>query len=105
MTGYQEFFAKRDAAEAARVKEAVAALAGASRAEPAKKGLAGVWKVYWGVWAAIAAGCLVLLLLVGGVSTVRGRRREGEPPPGAVPEGPVGTPAEEWPDPESRPRI
>ena len=54
---------------------------------------------------AIAAGCLVLLLLVGGVSTVRGRRRGGEPPPGAVPEGPVGTPAEEWPDPESRPRI
>jgi len=61
MTGYHEYFARRDAAEAARVKEAVAAIAGASNPEPAKKGLAGVWKVYWGVWASIAAGCLVLL--------------------------------------------
>jgi phosphatidylglycerol:prolipoprotein diacylglycerol transferase len=59
----------------------------------------------------IAAACVVLLLLVGGASRVRGRRRgadgdatTGPAPVAAAEPAPDGTRAD-WPDPASRPRI
>lgn len=61
----------------------------------------------------IAAGCLVLLLVVGGASRVRSRRRQsgeggdGAPAPsdGAGKQPPADGAEPEWPDPEARPWI
>jgi prolipoprotein diacylglyceryltransferase len=54
---------------------------------------------------AIAAGCVVLLVMLGGAATVRARRRRASGPGDAHGRGEGATGEPEWPDPEVRPRI